>query len=405
MKVLIVEEALKALHGHWFQYISDIVYGGQQAGHEIEVAVHREACPEILQGMPCHPVLSSTVFDPKNKSRGFKRVVSHNLSLYRDLSAFFATGHSYDVVIAPTVRLDHLLAYGWLASRAPNRGFTKLVLIMIESIGQYSPDYSNIHFPVKSLPLRWVLMMFRWLMKTRLVHLVAESAGHARQFEQFCGIKFPIVPHVTTLPPMEPFQEKDKKEPDNPLVLATFGFTRYDKGLDILQEAIKILLRRHKQLDMRFVLQWTGDYRLPNGSWVCKDPELEGSAFVQYIPSFSASEEYYKWIARTDIMVLPYRKKFYYDKLSRVAIDAALAGMPFLYPSGTWLESFANRHGAGVPFHAENPASLVEAVWEATTNFPQLKAKAMAEKQQASAAFSAKAFFDIIFALPRNVES
>src|SRR5471030_2620984 len=112
MKVLIVEEALKTQHGHWFQYIRDIVNGGREAGHEIEVAVHKDACPEILNELPCRPILKSTIFDPKTKSKGLKRVVSHNLSLYRDLSAFFVAGNSYDVVIAPTVRLDHLLAYG-----------------------------------------------------------------------------------------------------------------------------------------------------------------------------------------------------------------------------------------------------------------------------------------------------
>lgn len=344
---------MQTLHGHWFQYVSDIVNGGREAGHEIEVAVHKDACAEILKALPCRPILTSSVFDPQNKSRGIKRIVTHNLSLYRDLSAFFSAGNSYDVVIAPTVRLDHLPAYGWLALRYQNRGFAKLVLIMIDSIGQYSPDYSRIYFSRKLLPLKWTLMLFRWLKKKRAVYLVAESAGHARQFETFCGIKFPVVPHVTTLPPLEPFRSK---APGAPLILGTFGFTRYDKGLDILQGAIKVLLSRGKQPEIRFVVQWTGDYRLPDGSWVRQDAVLKESSLVQFIPPFTASEEYYQWIARTDIMVLPYRKDFYYDKLSRVAIDASQAGIPIVYPAGTWLEGFVHEHAAGIAFQPEDPS-------------------------------------------------
>ena len=90
MKVLIVEEALKDLQGHWFQYIHDMVDGGREAGHEIEVAVHKEACPEILKAFPCRPVLGASVFDkgarPAGKLGALKRVINHNRSLYRDLA-------------------------------------------------------------------------------------------------------------------------------------------------------------------------------------------------------------------------------------------------------------------------------------------------------------------------------
>jgi glycosyltransferase involved in cell wall biosynthesis len=400
VKVLIVEEALKNLHGHWYQYIRDIVEGGREAGHEIEVAVHKDACPEILKGLPCRPILSSTIFE--TKETGLGRVLRHNRSLYRDLSKFFSAGNSYDVVIAPTVRLDHLLAYFWLSLRYQGRGFKKLALIMINSIAQYSPDYSQVYFSKKRLPLKLALMLIRGLMKIRSIHFLAETAENARQFGRFSGIKYTVVPHVTVLPDLEPYRAKQKKAPHDLPVLGLFGWIRYDKGADIVQKAIKILLQGNASPQMKFVLQWTEDYQLTDGSWARKDPELEQSPAVQYLSKFKHSEEYPEWLVRTDIMVLPYRRAFYYDTLSRVAIDAAIAGMPMVYPAGTWLEGFVQRHGAGVAFEPENPASLAKAMQASIEKFQELKESADKRKKTAAEAVSARAFFEVIARLPKD---
>ena len=409
MKVLIVEEALKELHGHWFQYISDIVEGGLETGHQIEVAVHQDACPEILKAFPCHPILHATVFDKKAKSRGgwfaLKRVLTHNYSLYRDLSSFFSTGNSYDVVIATTTRIDHLVGYWFLYWRFRGRGFQRLVMIFIDSVGQYNEDYSRLHFSRKLLPLKWLLKLSSPALTGGQLFLVAESEGHARQYEQLSGVKFSLVPHVTRMPSLEPYSGKKgnaSARVSNSTVFGTFGFSRYDKGLDVLQGAIKIVLQQFPELDVHFVMQWTGDYRLPSGVEVSKDPLLESSPRVQYISAFHKSEEYYEWIAQTDIMILPYRKKFYFDKLSRVAIDAALAGTPCIYPVETWLESFAREYGAGVPFRPEEPDSLAGAILLACKNYKELKSVAVERKQSVREAFSAGRFFDIIGQLHRE---
>jgi len=377
MRILIVEEALKGLHGHWFQYISDIVQGGREAGYEIEVAVHKDACPEILKALPCRPILSATVFEKGHYSAGtlsgLKRVVAHNRSLYHDLAAFLESEDKYDVIIATTPRLDHLLAYEFLCRRFRNRRW-QWVLIFVESVGRYSADYSKLYFSKKSLPLKFALKLSRLLPNKNLFSLVTESEGLARQFERFCGIRFGLVPHVTSLPDLGKFRAKANSSASGPMILGTFGFTRYDKGVDVLQSAIKLLSPWKNGTDVRFVVQWTGDYQMPDGSWARADAVT--SPLVQYIPPFTHSDEYFEWIARTDIMVLPYRRDFYYDKLSRVAIDAALAGMPLVYPAGTWLEGFVQEHAAGIAFEPENPASLAAAIQQAVQKFPELKTRA-----------------------------
>jgi glycosyltransferase involved in cell wall biosynthesis len=397
MRILIVEEALKTLHGHWFQYISDIVNGGREEGYEIEVACHKEACPEILRALPCRPILSATVFDkelqPTGRFGALRRVLAHNRSLYRDLRDFLAKGNSYDVIIATTARLDHLLAHEALRWRFRDRRETCWTLIFIDAIGTYAADYSNIHFSKKTLPLKLAMKLSRLLPAQSHFFLSAESSGMARRFKQFSGLDFSLVPHVTRLPPLDKYREKWKSTEDGRKILATYGFTRYDKGLDILQSAVKQLIPSVSSSNIRFIIQWTGDYSLPDGSLVQKDEILKSTPMVEYLPPFRASEEYYEWVARTHVMVLPYRRDFYYDRLSRVAIDATLAGIPIVYPAGTWLEWFVENHATGVAFKAEDPASLARAMQEAIARYPELKAGAEARKQAASEAFSARKFF------------
>jgi glycosyltransferase involved in cell wall biosynthesis len=399
MKVLIVEEALKGLHGHWFQYVGDIYDGGREAGHEIEVAVHRDACPEIRQRFHCHPILNESVFGAEADGggmRGLRRVFHRNFTLFRELHAHFRRGYRYDVVVATTPRVDHLYAHLLLNWLWGGKAFRQLVLIFVESVGSYSADFSAIRFGKKSLPLKWGMRLARLLPGAQRMTLATESEGLAKQFRVFCGVDFTLVPHVT--------QWIEPQEPTPPhsgdLVLGTYGFTRYDKGADVLQSALRKLPTGGKATGCRFVIQWTGDYRLPDGTLVTKDPDLESRSDVEYLGAFKDANDFPVWLARTDVMILPYRREFYYDKLSRVAIDAAEAGMPMVYPTGTWLESFVAEYGAGVAFIPENPDSLAEALTSIIRDFSRVKARAMERKDSARADFSARHFFNIISELP-----
>jgi glycosyltransferase involved in cell wall biosynthesis len=399
MKILIVEEALQNQHGHWFQYIGDICNGGRDAGHDIQVAVHRDACSEIRSTFNCHPILRENVFG--NESRGgglvgFVRMLRRNVGLFQELRAHFNNGHHYDAVIATTPRIDHLYAYLLLNLLWSGKAYRQLVLIFVESVGVYSPDYSTLSFKKKSLPLRWGLQLAKLLPGANRISLATESEGLARQFRAFCGADFTLLPHVT--------QWVETTSPRSPsvgrLVLGTFGFTRYDKGLDVLQAAIRKLVGEGLPKGCHFVIQWTGDYALPDGTIVTLDQNLEDLDEIEYLTAFKQLEEYPEWLARTDIMVLPYRRNFYYDKLSRVAIDAAQAGQPIVFPKGTWLESFVAEYGAGVAFEPDDADSLAQALRTVVSDFVALREQATKRAVSARESFSAKRFFEIVENLP-----
>jgi len=406
MKVLIVEDALTSLSGHWFQYISDIVRDGAKAGYFIEVAVPKDASPEVMARLPSYPILSSSLSKRKGIQNSFLgslwRIFSSNYSLFLDLKGFLKSDDSYDIIIVPSTRVDHLFAFYLLYLNSKKLNIRKIVLIFIDTVGIYSKDYSKVHFSKKSLIIKYGLKLTRLFSKTHKLNFAAESLGVARQFQLLSGVDFGVVPHVTVLPSLDGYRDKATTAAPiscSPLVLGTYGFTRYDKGLDILQDAIKLLPTELQNANLRFILQWTGDYELPDGKLICKDPFLEKLPIVTYIPAFDGSDQYYSWIAKTNIMVLPYRRDFYCDRLSRVAIDAAIAGIPIVYPRGTWLESFVRSYASGVPFDAEDPLSLAESIGIAITRFVELRDKASKNTAMVADVFSAKAFFESIIKL------
>jgi glycosyltransferase involved in cell wall biosynthesis len=144
------------------------------------------------------------------------------------------------------------------------------------------------------------------------------------------------------------------------------------------------------------VVQWTGDYTLPSGRRITPDLELVGNRQVTFIPAFSDSDEYYKWLGKIDAIVLPYRKDFYRDRMSRVAVDAALAGLPVVFPEGTWLEVFHATYGAGVSFLAEDPDSLAAAISSLVGKYDDYSMIAHNNITRTRRDFSGEAFFSII---------
>ncbi len=154
------------------------------------------------------------------------------------------------------------------------------------------------------------------------------------------------------------------------------GFARHEKGTDLFQEAIRILLARPDADDFRFVLQWPEPFAMPDGTMLGPDPSLVEDPRVEFLNQNLNSEEYASLLARTDLIVLPYRRKSYHHRVSRVAIEAEKMGIPIIYTEGTWSGEVADLSGCGVQIAEERPDSVADAIVKAVAEFPFLKEKA-----------------------------
>jgi glycosyltransferase involved in cell wall biosynthesis len=398
MRVLIVEEGLQTLHGHYFQYIRDLAQAGRRLGHQIDILAHCKASDKIIEATGANPWLTHSVHDRRPAKSPFTRInaiVGHNRALHKEVLEWcHQSGNRYDVTIFPSVRIDHLWAIKRLSESEGECRLGHLLAIMIDAPG-LRDDNGKYSFPHSSYPLK---LLLKWISQRRRgdrLIFAAESEAMAKQFKVFCGIDFLTVPHVTMIPPEIIWRGVRDGVLPQKIRFGVFGFTRYDKGLDVLQDAIK-RMTGPERASLEFILQWTGDYLLPCGKNITKDHELLKSEAVSYIPAFEDSNEYYEWLQKIDAIILPYRKEFYLDRMSRVAVDAALAGLPVVYPRETWLEGFHANYGAGVPFSAGDSFSLAEGILRLTASFREHSAVAINNISRTRNDFSGEKFFSIV---------
>jgi glycosyltransferase involved in cell wall biosynthesis len=208
---------------------------------------------------------------------------------------------------------------------------------------------------------------------------------------------FELYPHVVSLSP---------PAPRSPLVnghettLGSFGFARAEKGSPLLQEAMVELLARKDEAGAKFVIQWGKDFPDGRGGFVRKAPELLNHSRVEFIDHALDTEHYQARLGQVDGLILPYQLGSYYNRVSRVAIEAACLGLPFIYPRNSWLQDLAERFGAGVGFEDGNRGDLVRAIREFSAQITRLRALAAERGAEARRYHSAVRFKACLFREP-----
>jgi glycosyltransferase involved in cell wall biosynthesis len=86
---------------------------------------------------------------------------------------------------------------------------------------------------------------------------------------------------------------------------------------------------------------------------------------------------YRSFIAKADILLLPYERTPYRKRPSAIFVEAASTGRPVVVPSGTWMsEQIEGARAAGIIYEGDDPQAIAAAVLVAIDRLPQLAAKA-----------------------------
>ncbi len=402
MKLLIAEEALRSLEGHWFEYVRTIANGCRRAGDDVTVACHRDAVPEVVAELAATPTFPTSAWDPAYLRAGggawrrLARIFRHNAEFYRVVRRFMRRRGPFDVVFAPTILIDHLGAWTLLA-RTARQDYGKLVLLFVNGHGSYRGPDQPAAFPrtPNTLLSRFLLRSLRKLVASGKVVLAAETRAMAAEFTRFCGVPFQCFPH--------PVEFDGAPDPDRAetreIVLSCLGFARYEKGSDLLQAAILRLRKQRPDLGrVRFVIQWLEDFRGPDGVKFEREPVLVADPGVEFLSHSFTPSEYRAQLARTDGMILPYRARSYHARVSRVAIEAAILGIPMVYTRKTWLAELVRDGGAGVGFEDENLDELASGIICLADELPEWRTKAAAAARAARRLHSADYFRQCLLA-------
>ena len=363
-RLLIVEEALKDRRGHWYEYNRAIIGEARGRGIATTVLAHRDleaGLRDELQALPYFPVTSWDLgYNHPSAARRYLGLLHHNLRVIRWLSRHFATHAPYDVVLVPTVVLYHWLAWRWLAGRGHGRWFQKLVLTTRNNAGEYNPTTGGYQFNASAQVLRRVVGSFGSMVRQGVVELTSDSARLAAQYQALCGVPFTTYPHPRPTAHLPP--EPAARTPGSPLVFAALGPPRYEKGSDLILEAIRLVRQRRPELPVRFVLQWTGQVHAPVIGEVVPSAELEADPQVEFIRRDLSSAEYQQQLEAADALLVPYRRAQYHARLSGVAIEAFQSGVPCICVADTWVADSMAAIGSGLTLAEETTAALADAI-------------------------------------------
>ena len=390
--LLIVEESLKNLRAHWFEYIKTISEVAQAQGYQVDVACHHSAVPEINQQFNSFPVFRyARYLDHQNRLPGdrYYGFLLHSWRCLHVLWPLLSHQPRYDKAFAPTVMVHHLLAWWAIMSFHPNHP-QQLTLFFVTNPGIWQADTQQGILPsALNVKLQgWLIKLFGPLVRQGKVTLAVETQGAQREFELLSQLPFALMTHP--VPALE--IENAAKYPPKPLNFACYGFARYEKGSDLFKAAIEEVLKKHPEWTIRFSIQWTDSFSTPQGVQ-CNPQTLARHPQVKVIDYPLESEGYKKMLQTVDCMVLPYRNASYYARVSRIAIESAYLGIPMIYTCGGWLEDTVEAFGSGIGIQDESTSDLVMAIEKMASEYTQYRERALANVATARCYFSADNFY------------
>ncbi len=425
MRILITEEALHTGSGHWSSYIGDIASGLRDLGDSVDVAAHRDASEAVLKRVGGIPWLSKNCWIDLS-SQGAVGGIRHNLTFKKELGEWINSHASYDWICALTMRLQHLLAFALLARSSCIPQQTRFFLLFVQGFGSYACYGKPPVF--KNNPSTILARFCFWLMGPAVhsgrVVLAAETKGMQDELQRFTGLPVQLAPHPvqfsgqpkpstldfdgTCSPasgatperlPEAVFRVVSRnlvRPSTQPITITCPGFARHEKGTDLFQDAIRILLSRPDAGRFHFVLQWPEPFAMPDGSMQGPGADLITDPRVEFLNRNLNTDEYEALLSRTELIILPYRKNSYHHRVSRVAIEAAGHGIPILFTKGTWSEEVAEIAGCGVPIWGESAKELSASILQAAEKYTELKKGAEAGAAQVMGYHSVQTFREIL---------
>lgn len=369
-RLLIVEEALKNYTGHWYEYNRAVVEFNCATGVDVTTIAHKTIEQEIASELNATPLFEQTnwdgIYNYSSRWRRYLGILQHNWYVYRTVDKFLAQSQGYDCIFVPTVIIYHWIAWLGLIWKYQGSKFNRVVLFIRNNAGSYPNGSTQPVFQSHTFLLKKVLQAYRHWIEAGVVCLGTDSARHAKEYQLLSGLDIKVFPHpkVDLPPTIDSVAQSTLSTSSSPVIFSCLGPGRLEKGTDLLQSSILHLQNTKPALNAKFVMQWNRKILQADGSVLIKHPKLEQSKNVVFLTEDLTSEEYDHYLQQSDCIILPYRRQSYYTRLSGIAIEAAMLGIPLIYTRDTWLEDAVSQYGAGIGVENEDIEDLAAKISE-----------------------------------------
>ncbi len=450
LKWWIFEDALRDRRGHWSEYLQTFRRGLEAEGDEVRIFADQQCEPALAETLGAKPVLPKSIWarmsDGAPKWRRLLRIPSHGFATYRTVSKLLSgcsalhaplrpvgspsqrrssalpAGRALpDLIFVPTVLVHHLA--GWVPLiKWKLRDFCGRILLFFPNAPVYLDNDGNARIP--SDPTAKLFLFCIRALRNEVaagkVVLGAETEPMTRALTQATGVRFTYLPHPVELSPKSSPATRDSvgrlgdpspqtpvsvdRQGDlstasppvpatsaDPIVFGCYGAARHEKGSDILQRAIALVLENRPDMRASFVFQWIEDFADEEGQVVRLDPEVAAHPKVQVIREHFSEGGYERQLAATDVMLLPYRNP-YRLRVSRVVIEGMILGIPLVVTRGTTLWDQASRYGCATACEEESAESLASAILALFDEYEEASRRAKDCRAEALRHFSVAEF-------------
>lgn len=394
-RLLIVEEALKDFVGHWYEYVRAVVELNRAEGTQVAVAGHVSATEPLRRELGLIPLFERSPWDGDYRGGRLPSLglVRHNLLVFRRMAAFLRGSPRFDCLFAPTVVLHHI--WGWRLLWTLRRGgIGRLVLLVRNNVAEYAPGSTTPRFRLKARLFGFGIRSFAGHVAAGRVVFATDSERLADEYRQLSGIPFVVFPSPRVAPPVA---ARARRRKGAPLLFSCLGPARFEKGIDVLQQAIAFYLADPAAPPARFAIQWPTPIADAVGRSYLPDPALAASGRVDFLTEPLDSAEYDALLESTDCMVLPYRRSSYFARISGVAVEAVTAGIPVVTTADTWTSELVERQGAGLTAPDGDARALATAMADLARDHPRFRREAEAARQSALAANSGARFLALLW--------
>ncbi|MHA4843867.1 glycosyltransferase [Flavitalea antarctica] len=401
-RLLICEEALIDYKGHFYSWIKAIREIHIKEGVEVLVAGNNMIDPTIKEEFNVYPAYThnnwSGIYDYRQSWLRYASVFLHNYRIYRQTRELLKTTGPVDCILLPAVRIHHLLAWKKLCKERMGKDFKRVILFLLTSEAIYNEDFSDFGFKTSSRFIGKILKGFMDEVKAGRVILAGDSQITCKEYERLSGVPFRVFPSPASgLQASLEMKATNHKKVEQDTTFVILGVSVIDKGIDVLQNAILQLLAESPELKAQFIIQWstpTTDY---DGRPVPISDKLRSAKQVQLLENVLDEESYKKYLQQADFIVLPYRRRVYFNRLSGVAIEAACAGLPMIVTENTWLAWALNEFGAGVTVKDGDSADLAQKIKYCIEHNSELGRAACERKQIALEVNSAQKYLEKVW--------
>jgi glycosyltransferase involved in cell wall biosynthesis len=348
-RLLICEEALENYKGHFYTWIKAIRNINTSAGATVLVAGNKRVDPAIRDELNVHPAYSvnswSGIYHHPQAWRRYIHVFRHNFWLIRENRRLFKQTGKVDCVVLTAARIYHLIAWYFLCRWYIGKKFDRVVFFILTSEAVYNEDYTQCTFKPSSALIKTVIRSFKRYVDKGSVVFAGDSHVTCKEYETLTQVPFRLFPS-----PGAGLNSGKRAVPikDGVPTFTFLGVSVIDKGIDILQQAILKIVKADPSFPAKFVIQWGVKTIGYDGQEIPVSPILRATPQVTILENVLSDDDYKSLLDHADFIVLPYRRVEYFNKISGVAIEAALAGIPMIVTENTWLSWALVEYGAGV---------------------------------------------------------